>query len=121
MRKKPTRLAETCRVASGPLASTSDLGNNGAFGLPCNGVILWCIVSDQEGWDHVSVHADGPNGERCPTWDEMCFVRKTFFAADEWVMQLHPPPTKNINVHPFTLHLWRPQKAGLPLPPEWMV
>jgi hypothetical protein len=41
----------------------------------------------------------------------MCFVRSRFFEDDEWVMQLHPPKSENINYDPFCLHLWRPQKA----------
>jgi len=33
-------------------------------------------------------------------------------------MQLHPPRSKWINNHPYCLHLWRPTKQEIPLPPE---
>lgn len=92
-------------------------GNNGAFRVPCGFVTLQVIASDGGGWDHVSVSLP----ERCPTWDEMCHIKDLFFRADEWVMQLHPPKSENINNHAYCLHLWRPQNAEMPLPPGWMV
>ena len=63
------------------------------------------IFSDGRGWDHVSVSLT----TRCPTWDEMEYVRRLFFKDDETVMQLHVPTTDHINQHVFCLHLWRPQ------------
>lgn len=59
--------------------------------------------------------------DRCPTWDEMEAVRRIFFHDREWAMQLHLPGEKKINVHPYCLHLWRPQNLPIPIPPEWMV
>jgi hypothetical protein len=51
----------------------------------------------------------------------MDHVRKMFFKDDEVVMQLHLPAKDNINLHPYCLHLWRPQKAEIPLPPKEFV
>jgi hypothetical protein len=65
-------------------------------------------------WEHVSVSL--PN--RCPNWEEMCFVKSVFWDEEETVMQLHPPKSKWINNHPYCLHLWRPLKQEIPLPPE---
>src|SRR5580765_4301097 len=78
--------------------------NNGWFLIPYRGVTLKVIASDGEGWDHVSVSLK----HRTPTWDELEFIRALFFRDDETVMQLHVPREDHVNVHPFCLHLWRP-------------
>ena len=78
---------------------------------------LTIIFSDGMGWDHVSVST--PN--RCPNWNEMCFVKSLFWANDDAVMQLHPPQSDYVNIHEYCLHLWRPQEATIPLPPSIMV
>ena len=106
----------------------------GRFVVRCpTGATLLLIVSagDAEGWemagwplplfDHVSVSVRDPNGplslDRCPTWDEMCFVKDLCFEPEECVIQYHPPKSKYVNCHPFTLHLWRPVGVELPQPP----
>lgn len=80
-------------------------------------VDLHIIVSNDNGWDHVSVSLE----HRCPTWAEMDFVKRMCFYSNEVVMQLHPAENNHINNHPFCLHLWRPQTECIPLPPENMV
>ena len=70
-------------------------------------------------FDHVSVTV-GPVGRkerRCPTWEEMCWVKGLFFLPDETVIQYHPPESVYVNYHPFCLHLWRPVGVEVPLPP----
>lgn len=80
----------------------------GAFQvLAPSGAFLRLIVSTGMGWDHVSVSLSN----RCPTWEEMCWVKGQLFKAGECVMQLHPPKRDHINCHPYCLHLWRPQTA----------
>lgn len=69
------------------------------------------------GWDHVS--ASTPT--RCLTWTEMDAVKSLFWSEHEVVMQLHVPETLKVNVHPFCLHLWRPQRERIPLPPKVFV
>lgn len=77
-----------------------------------------CVVwSTGGGWDHVSV--SWPH--RCPTWDEMCLVKKVFFGPEETVIQYHPPESEYVNLHPYCLHMWRPRFAQIPTPPSWMV
>lgn len=88
---------------------------------PC-AQVLKVIVSDghldpKYPWDHVSVSCKN----RCPNWQEMEFIKHLFFKEDEWAMQLHAPPTKHINCHPFVLHIWRPLNAEIPLPDPIMV
>lgn len=65
-------------------------------------------------WEHVSVSLKN----RCPRWQEMCFVKDLFWDDDEAVMQLHPSKSEYVNNHPFCLHLWRPQDGNIPLPPS---
>ena len=78
---------------------------NGHYLIKRGNAILSVRSSNGGGWDHVSVSRK----TRCPTWDEMCWVKDQFFRPDECVMQLHPPKAENVNCHPFCLHLWRPQ------------
>jgi len=91
----------------------------GAFFVDRNGVQLRIIMSTAGGWDHVSVSpATLP---RTPTWEEMHWVKKSFFEPEEAAMQLHPPTSDYRNLHPYCLHLWRPQRESIPLPPGIMV
>lgn len=75
------------------------------------------IASWGEGWDHVSISRP----DRCPTWEEMAWVKDCFFEAEETAMQLHPPQSQYVNRHPFCLHIWRPHKMDIPLPPKEFV
>ena len=65
-------------------------------------------------WEHVSVSY--PN--RCPTWEEMCFVKDIFWGEDETVVQFHPPKKNYVNVAKYCLHLWKPTHIEIPLPPK---
>lgn len=65
------------------------------------------------GWDHVSVSF--PN--RCPTWEEMCRIKEIFFREDECCVEYHPPRSEYVNIHPYCLHIWRPQHADILTPP----
>jgi len=76
--------------------------------------VVW---SNGGGWDHVSVSFPS----RCPTWNEMCRVKQLFFRPDEVVIEYHPAESEYVNMHPFCLHLWRPQEDMIPTPPSWMV
>jgi hypothetical protein len=109
----------------------SDYGDNfGAFVIPhlmITRVQLRCIVGSGKNaledmgrdyaWDHVSVSC----ADRCPTWDEMSYIKDIFFAPEETVVQFHPPKSEYVNYHPHTLHLWRPLLVKIPLPPKSMV
>lgn len=71
-----------------------------------------------ERWEHVSVSVKPELGKkaRCPTWEEMCFVKDLFWAEDEAVIQYHPPEEVYVNLHPHTLHLWKPIGREVPVP-----
>jgi hypothetical protein len=85
--------------------------------LASSGEMSEIELGEEYAWDHVSVSLP----DRCPTWDEMVFIKDMFFAQDETVLQFHPPAAQYVNRHPYTLHLWRPLLAVVPLPPEIMV
>lgn len=121
MRKAPNPFVEAFRITTGPMASDRSYGNNGAFRFYHQETKAWLavIASDQLGWDHVSIHVT--NEQRCPTWEEMCYVKDLFFRDDELVIQFHPPKEDYVSRHPTTLHLWRSHKARHPLPPKELV
>jgi hypothetical protein len=68
-------------------------------------------------WEHVSARVAG-QGARCPTWEEMAWVKGLFFLPEEWVVQFHPADSDHINVHPHVLHLWRAVGVEFPTPPK---
>lgn len=98
--RNPTSIEiERCRIA-GPSGEPY-----GQFMVKVGSFRLRCIASCGQGWDHVSVSL----ANRCPTWTEMDAIKRLFWDDAEIVMQLHISGEKKVNVHPFCLHLWRPQ------------
>ena len=91
--------------------------DGGVFMLPCKDVTLRIIATTSYGWDHVS--ASLPN--RCPTWEEMQLVHRTFFKERETAWEYHVRPSDHISIHPYTLHLWRKQNFKMPMPPTKFV
>ena len=104
------RFPEKLRIAG-------SYGAPGAFKAAFESRELWIIAANEMGWDHVSVSLNG----RCPNWREMSFVKGLFWDEDDCVIQYHPPKKDYLNLHPFCLHLWRPQFESIPLPPTIMV
>lgn len=92
---------------------------NGLFVLvsPVDGASLRVIAATGMGWEHVSVSRE----DRCPSWEEMAFVKHRFFQGHETAVQFHVPSADHVNCHPFCLHLWRPTEGLFPRPPAWMV
>jgi hypothetical protein len=117
---------EAARDSEHPIyGSTEADGNNGAFHLPSPepGWQLGVLASDGEGWEHVSVHAYKREGkqQRTPTWREMTFIKNQFWGDEDIVIQFHPRRSEYVNLHPHTLHLWRPTNATIPTPPPILV
>ncbi len=125
MRPKPGVEIEKCRITSGPTASDETFGNNGQFII--KGVLGWKLfvqVSDGLGWEHVSVSVISPSkhvARRCPTWEEMCQIKDTFWDEEECVVQYHPPRSDYVNCHPFVLHLFKPINTEIVRPPSILV
>lgn len=125
---------ERARIRTHPQLGTDEsYGNNGAFELPSPepGWSLFIIASqggdetapEGIGWEHVSVHAANATGsrQRTPSWREMAFVKEQFWGDEDVVMQLHPRKSEYVNLHPFTLHLWRSTLIPIPEPPSVLV
>lgn len=118
MREKFSRWTEKHRITEGIMASSEGIdGANGLFIFNKNGKKLRAVISDELGWDHVSVSTK----TRVPTWKEMCWIKDLFFDDEETVVQYHPKKSAYVNDHPYTLHLWRNQATGHDLPPTIMV
>jgi hypothetical protein len=105
-----------------PHPITGDMGDStcGMFLIRFikKGDILAAMASDAEGWDHVSVSLQ----HRCPTWEEMSFIKRLFFEDYECAVQYHPPVKDNVSLHPYCLHMWRFQgSGGFPMPPKEMI
>ncbi|MES2367677.1 MAG: hypothetical protein V4563_17505 [Pseudomonadota bacterium] len=106
------------RLLTGPLGSDASYGNNGKFFVKREiGAPFQIIASDGEGWEHVSVSLPS----RCPTWEEMCFVKDMFWDGEDCVIQFHPPKSEYVNHHPYCLHLWRPTTGEIITPPTEFV
>ena len=108
------------------LKSTAADGCNGVFVIPHHriaGYFYTVIASDGMGWDHVSVSVTKGRKQphRCPTWEEMCYIKSLFWTEDETVVQYHPAKQDYINNHEFVLHLWKPNQRILPIPEKFMV
>ena len=81
------------------------------------GQTFFVVYSNGGGWDHVSVS----HRNRCPYWEEMCAIKDVFFEPDEACVEYHPARKDYINLHPYCLHIWKPQNAELPTPPKIFV
>ena len=75
------------------------------------------IMSWGAGFEHCSVLMP----TRCPSWEQMCSIKDTFWNDDEVCMQLHPAKKDYVNNHPYCLHIWKPINKKIPLPPTIMV
>lgn len=69
------------------------------------------------GFEHLSVSTP----VRCPTWEQMCFMKDIFWRDDEVCMQLHPKKEDYVDNMPYCLHIWRPIDKEIPTPPSVMV
>lgn len=114
------------RIKDGFFGSDDSLGNYGLFILsyPDSRDRLLVIsdpgeIEEQHEWEHVSVSVYKKN--RCPTWEQMCFVKDLFWSEEETVLQFHPPKSEYIDDQQYTLHLWKPKKKVIPRPPSNLV
>jgi len=81
-------------------------------------IVFTIIASWGGGWEHVSISLP----DRCPTWEEMCWAKNLFWNENETAIQYHPPENDQyVNLHPFCLHIWKPIKQIIPMPPTIFV
>ena len=106
------------RLIEGQYGSDSSYGMTGAFMIPApNGKDLRIISSSGiwgGDWEHISVSVKN----RYPNWEEMCLAKDLFWDEDETVIQYHPAKENYVDQHPYCLHLWKPKKEKIPLPPS---
>lgn len=84
---------------------------------PASGKSLWFKFTRSFGWEHLSVSL----ARKCPTWEQMCFMKDQFWNDDEVCFQLHPKKDDYINNHSYCLHIWKPIDQEIPTPPRIMV
>lgn len=122
MKRAPWHHLDKWRFVTGTFATPRG-ANFGCFLIPgpC-AADLKIIVNSADldpkyPWDHVSVSCKN----RCPNWPEMSFIKDLFFDEEECAFQFHPPKSQYINNHPYCLHIWKPAKVEIPMPPSIMV
>lgn len=111
------RIAKEMELYRRPHPVNGAIGNHKCGCFSVTSRALHIIAASGEDWDHVSVSAQN----RTPTWEEMEWVRRKFWQDNATVMQIHPPLKDYVNNHPYTLHLWRPWNAEIPLPPKGFI
>lgn len=90
-------------------------GFAGAFLLPHTRLSVLLSAgrkSDGSDWLHVSVAHEF----RMPTYAEIAEVKRRFVGADRKALQVFPPESAHVNLHPHCFHLWSRLDApdGLP-------
>jgi hypothetical protein len=121
MRREFSLRVEAARVRDG-IDGLFASGPGEHFGMfdfhgPC-GEPLHVIVSPGHdpmalGWEHVSVSTR----RRMPNWIEMSWVKDLFWDDEACVVQYHPRKSQYVNMHKYTLHMWR-RIEGFPEPPS---
>lgn len=60
------------------------------------------VEEDGRRWMHVSC-----SKPRClPTWEDIRLVKDTFIGRERRAIQVLPPESEYVNLHPYVLHLW---------------
>ena len=79
-----------------------------------NFLVIAC--ADEDGWEHASVSPNGSKNELdqpCPTWSDMCEIKRLFWNDSEDVIELHPNKASRISgvcgIETNILHMWRPK------------
>ena len=54
-------------------------------------------------WEHLSLSRP----DRLPSWDELREAKNEFFGRQAMAVQILPPESEYVNLHPYVLHLWR--------------
>ena len=120
MRNEPNLRAEKWRCVGAEIPAVPHGSNAGVF-LPIRWRHALRVLSSGKdspfGWEHVSVS----HAERCPTWDEMCFVKDLLWYPEEVVVQFHPSASSYVNLHPNCLHLWKKSGEDWETPPLEML
>lgn len=124
MKCEPISELDKYRVEHPELGGAPNGASYGFFRIPMRSCVLTIMSSGNcvdnpmaKGWEHVSVSTS----TRCPTWEEMNFVKDLFWREDETVVQFHPKRSQYVNQMPYCLHMWRRENHEYELPPELFV
>ena len=60
------------------------------------------IELDNKAWLHVSVSRE----HKIPSYQDLLFAKNTLIGAEKKAIQVFPPATEHVNIHPYCLHLW---------------
>ena len=60
------------------------------------------LAGDGKIWLHVSLS----RRSRIPTYEDMKEVKEIFVGRNRQALQIFPPESQHVNIHPYCLHLW---------------
>jgi hypothetical protein len=86
--------------------SVRELGLDGGAYKSRNGlavIISCCIEEDGKNWVHLSVSRKNS----MPTWGELVDIKEIFLGKNAVAIQVLPPRSEWVNIHPFCLHLYQ--------------
>ena len=112
-------LAEIEKIRNLRIKKVGDDGFMGFWTDPFTMRVFSVVFSWGGGWEHLSVNPI--KNDRTPSWDEMCKFKEMFFRDDEACVEYHPKKEDYVNNMPHCLHIWRPIKETLPIPPSIFV
>lgn len=74
-------------------------------------IISGAVERDGRRWIHLSV----ARPHRMPDWDDLVFAKELFLGREAHALQVIPPRSEHVNIHPNCLHLWScPDERVLP-------
>lgn len=77
-------------------------------------IVYFTVIYD---WEHLSVSFKN----KMPSWETMCEFKDMFWTCNEDAFQYHPTADNYVNNNEYTLHIWRPLKQSIPIPPSILV
>jgi hypothetical protein len=94
--------------------AVAEAGDDGCKLLASSGlvaVVSGNVEQDKRRWIHLSVSAPG----RTPTWEELVSVKEMLLGKHSLAIQVIPPRSRYITIHPDVLHLFM-CADGAPIP-----
>ncbi len=65
-------------------------------------IISGCVELDGKRWIHFSV----ARKDHLPHWEELVDIKEMFLGRETKAIQVIPPRSQYVNIHPNCLHLW---------------
>lgn len=66
-------------------------------------IASWDFYGGQR-WMHVSLSRQS----KLPSYADICRVKEEIIGKEKKAIQVHPPESEHVNIHPYCLHLWSP-------------